>query len=128
MRPRAGARVELDPDVTDDAGLPVARIFVDEQTDEIERAAVLGATAREVLGRLGGGKIGAGELRRTAFLQGGTCRMGADPETSVAGADGAVRGAPGVYVVDGAALPTLGGVPPTLTIMANALRIAETLV
>jgi choline dehydrogenase-like flavoprotein len=64
-------------------------------------------------------------LRRTPFLLGGTCRMGADPDTSVADATGAVRGVPGLYVVDGAALPTLGAVPPTLTIMANALRIAE---
>jgi choline dehydrogenase-like flavoprotein len=32
-----------------------------------------------------------------------------------------------LYVVDGSFMPSSGGVPTTLTIMANALRVAETL-
>ena len=38
-----------------------------------------------------------------------------------------VHGLANVYVCDAGALPGLGGVPPTLTIMANAVRIADAL-
>jgi hypothetical protein len=41
--------------------------------------------------------------------------------------DGALLGLPGVYVVDGAALPVLSARHPTLTIMANADRIGRRL-
>ena len=39
--------------------------------------------------------------------------------------EGAVRGAPGVFVADGSALPTSVGVPPQVTISAFALCIAH---
>ncbi len=42
-------------------------------------------------------------------------------------ADGALAGAPGVFVADGAALPLLSARHPTLTIMANADRIGRSL-
>jgi len=42
-------------------------------------------------------------------------------------AEGQVVGAPGVFVADGAALPTLSARHPTLTIMANADRIGHLL-
>ncbi len=67
-------------------------------------------------------------LARTYFLQAGTCRMGKEPATSVCDVGGRVHGIEGLFVCDGSALPTMGGVPPTLTIMANALRIAERIV
>lgn len=41
--------------------------------------------------------------------------------------DGQLRGAPGLYVVDGACLPSLSARHPTLTIMANADRIGRRL-
>ena len=34
---------------------------------------------------------------------------------------------PNLYVVDGSFMPTSGGVPTTLTIMANALRVGTLL-
>lgn len=51
-------------------------------------------------------------------------RAGADPRTSVVDGDGRVHEAENVYVVDGGFFPFAGGVNPTLTIQANALRIA----
>jgi choline dehydrogenase-like flavoprotein len=54
----------------------------------------------------------------------GTCRLGGDPRRSVCTPDGAVRGAPGVYVADGSLLPTALGVNPQETIMAVATVIA----
>lgn len=55
----------------------------------------------------------------------GTCRAGVDPKVSVVDPAGRVHGVDNVYVVDGGFMPFAGGVNPTLTIQANALRIAR---
>jgi len=61
----------------------------------------------------------------TAYHPLGTARMGVDAQTSVIDADHQVHGAPGLYVVDGAAVPTAIGVNPQVTIMAMATRAAD---
>jgi choline dehydrogenase-like flavoprotein len=58
----------------------------------------------------------------------GTARMSDTPETGVVNADCEVHGHPGLYVVDGAAVPTSLGVNPSLTIAAVAERAAGQLV
>ncbi|MEP6690317.1 MAG: GMC family oxidoreductase N-terminal domain-containing protein [Gemmatimonadaceae bacterium] len=55
----------------------------------------------------------------------GTCRLGGNARTSVCTPNGEVRGAPGVYVVDGSILPTALGVNPQETIMALATVLAS---
>ena len=55
----------------------------------------------------------------------GTCRMGADPETSVINRWHQAWDVPNLYIVDGSALTTSGVVNPTNTICALALRAAE---
>lgn len=54
----------------------------------------------------------------------GSMRMGADPRSAAVDADCRVFGAPNLFVVDGSVLPTSLGVGPSLTIVANALRVA----
>ena len=130
MLPRPGARVGLDSKQTDSLGLPVARIEVDDFPHEAERVRRLRDLAHDVLENLSPNLLRMeedGPLKRTYFLQAGTCRMGNDPASSVVDSYGQVHGVPRLHVVDGATLPTLGGVPPTLTIMANSLRIADNL-
>jgi choline dehydrogenase-like flavoprotein len=63
---------------------------------------------------------------RTAYSahQMGSCRLGADPATSVADGRGELHDASGVWIGDAAALPTAPGVNPMLTIMALARRTA----
>jgi choline dehydrogenase-like flavoprotein len=58
----------------------------------------------------------------------GTVRMGDDPLSAPLDATGRYRGLENLYVMDGSALPTSGGVNPSLTIAANALRCASHLV
>ncbi len=58
----------------------------------------------------------------------GTARMGTDPATSVCDAFGRTHDVPNLYVVDGSLFVTAGGVNPTSTICALALRTAEHLV
>jgi len=65
------------------------------------------------------------DLELSAYHPLGTARMGLDPATSVIGADHQVHDTPGLYVVDGSAVPTALGVNPQITIMALATRAAE---
>lgn len=57
----------------------------------------------------------------TAHVLGG-CPMGANAEEGVIGPDHQVHGYPGLFVVDGAAIPANPGVNPSLTITALAER------
>jgi len=57
----------------------------------------------------------------------GTIRMGPDARRSPVDPSGRFRGVDNLYVVDGSVLPRSGGVNPSLTIAAMALRIAERL-
>ncbi len=54
----------------------------------------------------------------------GTCRMGDDPERSVVDRWCRSHQVPNLWVVDGSVFPTAGGYNPTLTILANAYRVA----
>ena len=65
------------------------------------------------------------DLDLTAYHPLGTARMGRDPSTSVVGPDHQVHDTEGLYVVDGAAVPSSLGVNPQVTIMALATRAAE---
>ena len=55
----------------------------------------------------------------------GTARMGTDPATSVIDAEGRCHDVPNLYIVDGSAMVTSGGVNPTSTLQAVALYIAD---
>jgi choline dehydrogenase-like flavoprotein len=55
----------------------------------------------------------------------GTCRMGKDPATSVAGPFGELHDTKGVWIGDGSAFPTSSGTNPMISIMALARRTAE---
>ena len=57
--------------------------------------------------------------------QAGTCRMGADPETSVLNADCRAHELDNLYVVDTSVFPSIGAVNPALTAMANSLRVGD---
>jgi len=57
--------------------------------------------------------------------QAGTCRFGADPDTSVLGTDCRAHELDNLYVVDTSFFPSIGAVNPALTAMANALRVGD---
>jgi choline dehydrogenase-like flavoprotein len=54
----------------------------------------------------------------------GTCRFGDDPRSSVLDRDCRAHGLSNLFVVDAAFMPRSGAVNPSLTIAANALRVA----
>ncbi len=55
----------------------------------------------------------------------GTCRFGDNPETSVLDKNNRAHDVSNLYVVDASFFPSSGGANPSLTIAANALRVAE---
>jgi choline dehydrogenase-like flavoprotein len=57
----------------------------------------------------------------------GTCRFGEDPQTSVLDLDCRTHEVDNLYVVDGAFFPSSAALNPTLTIIANALRVGDRL-
>jgi hypothetical protein len=71
----------------------------------------------------GGGQPRTGLWFSTAH-QVGSCRMSDDPRHGPVSPWGEVYGAPGVFVADGAAIPSSIAVSTSLTILANAERIA----
>lgn len=55
----------------------------------------------------------------------GTLRFGDDPAMSVLDKDCRAHGLANLWVVDASFMPTSMGVNPSLTIAANALRVAD---
>jgi len=56
---------------------------------------------------------------------GGTARMGDDRQTSVVNADCRTWDIPNLWICDGSVFPTVGGVNPSLTITAIAMRTVD---
>lgn len=87
---------------------------------------------REQLGRVLRGRswrrlAQAGNNQRIAHVC-GTCRFGDDPRTSVLDRDNRVHDVDNLFVVDSSFFPSSGGTNPSLTIAANALRVAGRIV
>jgi choline dehydrogenase-like flavoprotein len=57
--------------------------------------------------------------------QSGTCRFGTDPKTSVLDVNCKAHELDNLYVVDTSFFPSIGAVNPSLTAIANALRVGE---
>jgi choline dehydrogenase-like flavoprotein len=57
--------------------------------------------------------------------QAGTARFGTDPAASVLDVHCKAHDLDNLYVVDGSFMPSIGAVNPTLTIIANALRVGD---
>jgi choline dehydrogenase-like flavoprotein len=57
--------------------------------------------------------------------QAGTARFGTDPAGSVLDVNCKAHDLDNLYVVDGSFMPSIGAVNPTLTIIANALRVGD---
>lgn len=58
----------------------------------------------------------------------GTCRFGTNPKTSVLDSNNRCHELENLYVVDSSFFPSSGGTNPSLTIAANALRVADHLI
>jgi choline dehydrogenase-like flavoprotein len=60
--------------------------------------------------------------------QSGTCRFSEDPKTSVLNLNCRTHDVNNLYVVDGSFFPSNPATSPSLTVIANALRVGEHLI
>jgi len=127
--PNPNTHVSLDPSVTDRWGLPSARIAVQHHPLDFEVLRILMNKGKEVLDAASPDQVKTEYNNdETLFLQHGTCRFGTDPRRSVLDPSCRAHDVPNLYVSDASFMPTGGSVPPTLTILANALRVGQAIV
>jgi len=123
-------RVDLDPDVKDDWGLPAMRITSTSHPDDKKNMEFFRQKSIEILQAAGATRIWAppvGDSRGGAHNR-GTCRMGNDPKTSVVDKYHKAHDVPNLFIVDGSSFVTGGRNHPTLTIQALAFRAAENII
>lgn len=129
--PSATSAVTL-ASVVDRWGRPGARLLKSAHPASLEVEAGMtdygarwlhAAGARDVRRQRGGGTASAAGEHSC-----GTARMSDDPATGATDRFGRLWGSSRVVVCDSSLHPTNGSVNPTLTIVANALRVAEHLV
>jgi choline dehydrogenase-like flavoprotein len=123
--PRADSRVTLRPD-----GAIRLALQPGNNTEALTR---LRRTLQGMLGKLG---MLDTTFVRSLYLhkafdhaatahQAGTACFGTDPATSVLDVHCRSHDLDNLYVVDGSFMPSIGAVNPTLTIIANALRVGD---
>jgi choline dehydrogenase-like flavoprotein len=127
--PRFDQRVEIDENVKDYWGIPVARLVPSEIETDREGCDYISEKAEMWLKEAGAyftwRSPGTSRAVGAMSHQAGTCRMGNDPKISVTDKYGRIHSTPNLFVADASLHVTNGGFNPALTIMANAFRIGE---
>jgi len=126
--PQHNNRIDLDDTVTDAWNLPVARVTLTPHANDLAMGKFLidrNAEILEAAGATSVQKVYIDRVTGNCSHQHGTVRMGDDPSSSVLDRWCAAHEVPNLYCVDGGPFPTATGANPTLTIMANAWRVAE---
>ena len=128
--PQLKNRVDLDPQVRDVYGLPVARVTYENHDFELSTRELYMPKMLEIVKAAGAqfGFIAPMDVPSASRHILGTLRMGNDPKTSVCDRFGKFHDLENLYCADGAVFVTSSGFNPTLTIQAVALRTAGTLV
>lgn len=127
--PDAANHVRLSSTLTDSSGLPAPEMHyrVSENSRRLLDFHI--AKASESLSEAGAHTIEVDRLMRySGWHLLGTARMGDDPSTSVLDRWNRAHDVPNLFVVDGSCFVTSGGVNPTSTICALALRAADRMV
>ena len=129
--------------VAEDAADPGNRLSLSEETDALgmqririehryrradeDRLGLLVRKARKILRAAGALATHVWPISSFSHAV-GTLRMGETADEAPLDPTGRVRGLDNLFVTDGSAFPASGGVNPSLTIAAGALRIAEGIV
>jgi choline dehydrogenase-like flavoprotein len=91
---------------------------------EIERHTAFLSQLKEVLEPFRKMSVGSGKDNANLGHVCGTCRFGTDPKTSVLDPQNRAHEVDNLYVVDTSFFPSSAGLNPSLTVAANALRVA----
>lgn len=123
-QPQYRNHVAIDRRKTDRFGLPQLLVtHYYSKRDYAARRALL-KKAKQILHKAGALFCYVHKIKTFSHAV-GTVRMGKDPKTSALGAYSEFHGVNNLYVVDASFMPTSGGLNPSLTISANALRVGE---
>ena len=124
-------RVYLDETARDEDGIPVAKLHYEPGENDRRMMNFMLDRLEDVTNAAGAFDVALqdyrdedGVYRTPAWHMIGTCRMGANPETSVVNKWHQSWDVPNMLIADGSVLATGGVVNPTPTISALALRAA----
>lgn len=123
-QPIGANHVAVDPGHRDRFGLLQLRIRHRHTARDLVAGRSLVRQSRRIL-REAGAWFAIGYDLRSFSHAVGTVRMGRDEASSPLDDAGRFRGLDNLFVADGSTFPTSGGVNPSLTIAANALRIGS---
>jgi choline dehydrogenase-like flavoprotein len=126
MLPNDQSFIDLDPNAKDAYGLPLARRHWSLSDTDWKRYNDMKDWSQQIL-KSAQGKIHSVSPSPSTNHEIGGCRMGSDPQTSVLDPTGRAHDVPNLYVADASIFPNASEKNPTLTIMALALRTAETI-
>ncbi|MGO1424240.1 MAG: GMC oxidoreductase, partial [Brachybacterium sp.] len=125
--PQESNAVTLDSTVTDQHGLPVAHVHVDDHANDVAMREHAYGQAQKLYTA-----VGAVDTHRTTPYPSthnlGTCRMSERPEDGVVDRWGRAHDVPNLFISDGSQFTTGAAANPTLTIVALAIRQAEHIV
>src|SRR6478735_698160 len=120
-------RVDIDPELKDDWGVPAIRVTYQDHADDVKHAKWQVERAVEIMDAAGAAQIVPGEVGAAnggVHLL-GTCRMGNDPGTSVIDKYHRTHDVRNLFLCDGSSMVTSGRGQPTQTIEALAFRAGE---
>lgn len=120
-------RIELDPEVKDEYGMPVPRIVYEWRHNERLMLPAMEKNIREIYDAAGATKIlymKPSKPGRSSHNM-GTCRMGKDRKTAVLNPFCQSHDVPNLFVIDGSCFVTGGTANPSLTIQAIAARASD---
>ena len=124
--PELHNEVILDPDLTDDFGIPAPKVnytLSDNSRKLMDHAIARGTEALEAAGAI---QVEADPLLRSGgWHLLGTARMGTDPSKSVVDPEGRSHDVENLFIVDGSVFVTAGAVNPTSTLQAITLHMAD---
>lgn len=124
--PEESNRITLDAQLTDSSGLPAPAVHY--RLSENSQRCIRFSLDRMAEAHVAAGAAHTFENPLWVDAPGhllGTARMGTDPATSVVDPFGRAHDVPNLFIVDGSVMVTSGGMNPTATIAALALRSAK---
>ena len=126
MQPVASNRISLDPSERDYFDQPVANVALSFSRADESTLDAIRALTNELYASMGATDVQ--EIEQSwSHHHIGTCRMGATPQAGVVDGDLLLHGSENLFVLGSAVFVTGGASHPTLTIVALAHRLAESI-